>query len=631
MIIMKKDFIFNPSLKKHKVPLGALSLNEDVKLTIQINNTFNITDLMVVLYNEDGEVFRKYFDYIKDDNGYKEYSVIFSINKPYIYWYYFEFKDCYGKHYLGATPNLDVKLYDYDVPGFQINVYEGSFSNLDWYKGKVMYQIMVDRFYKGGNNPIKEGIIYHANWDDCPLYKPVNGKILNNDYFGGDLQGIIKKIPYLKKLNVSVIYLNPIFLAPSNHKYNTSDYMQVDPMFGTTEDLKMLIDELKKNDMYLILDGVFNHTGDDSIYFNKKGNFDSIGAFQSKESPYYDWYRFIKYPNKYECWWGIDTLPAVNQNSGFVEYISGENGVIKKWIDLGIKGFRLDVVDEINDKFLRKICKQVKYRKDEEGNDVDIDNIVIGEVWEDASNKIAYDTRREYFNGHELDSVMNYEVKNGIIDYLKNGNIHHLINKLRALINNFPKKVIDSMMNILSTHDTSRILTEFSNVNYYTLSQTERANFKLSQSEYYVARSKLKMATLILYTIPGIPCIYYGEETGLEGYKDPFCRRTLPWNNIDNDILKWYQKLGEIRKDPIFIDGIYQELFYDGQVFAYSRTNNLQNQMIITIINNGNYEYKYNFDQLGEVKEAINLLTNQKLKDHEIIYPQNGVLLKIIK
>jgi len=356
---MKKDILFNPSFEKYKRPVGAVKVLETFTLDLYINKNFNIYDLKLVLYNDNGEVGKYNLYYSHTDEYYNIHKIDFKIEKPYIYWYYFEFYDCYGKHYIGSSKTLDAVLVDYNVQGFQINVYTPFKSNLSWYKGKIMYQIMVDRFCKAGNNPMKEVGTLHEVWSECPNYKPVNGKILNNDFFGGDLKGISSKIEYLKSLNVGVLYLNPIFLSPSNHKYNTSDYLTIDPMFGTENDLRELINELNKNGIQLILDGVFNHTGDDSIYFNKYGNFECIGAYQSKKSEYYNWYKFTKYPNKYDSWWGIDTLPAVNQTSGFKDFITNE--VIKKWNSFGINGYRLDVVDEINETFLKEISNAIKY------------------------------------------------------------------------------------------------------------------------------------------------------------------------------------------------------------------------------------------------------------------------------
>lgn len=612
---MNKDILFNPSFEKYKYPVGAVKVNESFSLNLYINKNFNIYDLKLVIYNDNGEVDRKDLYYGLSDEYYNIYKVEYSFDKPYLYWYYFEFKDCFGKHFIGTSDSLDAKLVDYNVNGFQINVYNQFKSDLTWFKGKVMYQIMVDRFCKAGSNPMKEKGIFHENWNDVPNYKPINGKILNNDFFGGDFQGIISKIDYLKSLNVGALYLNPIFLSPSNHKYNTSDYLQIDPMFGSEDDFKRLIKILNDNNIGLILDGVFNHTGDDSIYFNKYGNFDSLGAYQSKKSKYYNWYRFTKHPDKYESWWGIDTLPAVNQTSKFKEFITNE--VIKKWNSFNIKGYRLDVVDEVNDEFLKDICKAIKHNND---------NIVIGEVWEDASNKISYNKRRTYFNGLELDSVMNYLVKDAIIDYLKYNNGLKLVYTMRDLINNYPKHVLDSLMNILSTHDTVRILTMFSNVNYNTLSLDERASFNLSTNEYYFARAKLKLGAMILYTIPGVPCIYYGDEAGVEGFKDPFCRKTMPWDNIDNDINSFYKKLGEIRKDPIFVDGVYHELFYKDGVFAFERIKD--NEKIITIINNSNYDFRYDFEE--QYISIYDLTNDEDVLNYTDVYAQTGKIIKII-
>ena len=611
---MNRDILFNPSFEKYKYPIGALEVNKSFNLNLYINKDFNIYDLKLVIYNDDGEVDRKDLYYAYTEDKYNIYKVEYSFDKPYLYFYYFEFYDCFGKHFIGTSKTLDAQLVDYNVEGFQVNVYNKFKSDLSWFKGKVMYQIMVDRFCKAGNNPMKDNGIFHNNWSDVPNYKPINGKILNNDFFGGDFKGIISKIDYLKSLNVGVVYLNPIFLSPSNHKYNTSDYLTIDPMFGTEEDFAFLVKTLKDNNIGLILDGVFNHTGDDSIYFNKYDNFDSLGAYQSKKSKYYNWYRFTKYPDKYESWWGIDTLPAVNQTSKFKDFVTNE--VIKKWNSFNIKGYRLDVVDEVNDEFLKDICKAIKSNGD---------NIVIGEVWEDASNKISYNKRRTYFNGLELDSVMNYLVKDAIIDYLKNGNGYNLVHTMRQLINNYPKHVLDSLMNILSTHDTVRILTMFSKVNYNTLSLDERASFKLSRNEYYFARGKLKLGAMILYTIPGVPCVYYGDEAGLEGFKDPFCRRTMPWDNIDNDIYSFYKKLGEIRKDPIFVDGVYKELFYKDGVFAFERLKG--SEKIVTIINNSNYDFIYNFD--CEQTDAYDLINDERITSYTTVYAQTGRIIKL--
>ncbi|MDD3123668.1 MAG: glycoside hydrolase family 13 protein, partial [Candidatus Izemoplasmatales bacterium] len=423
-----------------------------------------------------------------------------------------------------------------------------------------------------------------------------------------------QKLDYLKTLNVGVIYLNPIFTAYSNHKYDTANYLEIDPMFGTEEDFVNLCEEAKTRGIEIILDGVFNHTGCDSLYFNKYNNFPTIGAFQSKKSPYYDWYKFKNYPNSYECWWNFKSLPSLNQKCPeYVNFITGENGVLNKWLDLGAKGWRFDVIDELEDDFIKKIKQTVKANNKE--------NILIGEVWEDASNKIAYNKRRSYFSGEEIDSVMNYPFRVAIIDYIMNNNYIGLRDRIRSIINNYPKHVLDSLMNILSTHDTVRILTKFSSIDYHFLSREEQAEYEMSREKYYSARQKLKMATAIQYTLPGVPSIFYGDEVGLQGFKDPFCRKCMPWDRFDESILEWFKKLGKIRENRVYIDGYYQEEVCENGIFAFSRIKN--SQRIMTIVNNSHYDYIY------ELKKGFDLINQVKIED-EVTIPAKSALIILV-
>ena len=280
-------------------------------------------------------------------------------------------------------------------------VYHDVKADFGWLHGGTMYQIFVDRFCRGGNETPRDDVIMHGDWSDDPMYAERGMPILNNDFFGGDLAGVEKKLPYLKSLGVNVIYLNPIFSAYSNHKYDTSDYMSVDEMFGGDEALDSLIAAAKEQGISIILDGVFNHTGSNSIYFNKYGKYDSVGAYQSKDSPYYRWYNFTSYPDKYECWWGIDIHPRVKcDDETYREYICGKNGVIRSYLRRGISGWRLDVADELSDSFLAELRSAA--------SEEDPRSVIIGEVWENAVTKVSYGNRRRYFRGHELDSVMNH-------------------------------------------------------------------------------------------------------------------------------------------------------------------------------------------------------------------------------
>lgn len=484
----------------------------------------------------------------------------------------------------------------FDCTGlWQVTVFDENYATPDWMKGGIMYQIFPDRFCKDGEIPIAEYKILRSDWGGTPRFRPNEyGKVQNNDFFGGNFNGIRQKLPYLKELGVSVIYLNPIFEAYSNHRYDAGDYMKIDPLLGTVEDFDNLITDAKKCGIRIILDGVFNHTGDDSRYFNKYGRYPEIGAYQSKKSPYADWYRFREFPTSYESWWGIETLPAVNEESPtYQEFIFGENGVLKTWLRHGIGGYRLDVADELPDFFLQKLRSAVK--------DENSDAVIIGEVWEDASNKIAYEQRRRYLQGSELDSVMNYPLKDAIIDFLKSGCTKNLRETMAMLIDNYPKQTLDSLMNILGTHDTPRILTVFGDK--WCHSREAEAVTTLSDSEKRRAKDKLKVAALLQYTLPGVPCVYYGDENGAEGYRDPFCRRCYNWIDTDEELRAYYRKLGEIRKKlkNVLKDGRYREVFSDNFCLVYERAAEAGTVYVYVNRSSGVYNIKLN----GTYKELL--------------------------
>ncbi|MDM8129838.1 alpha-amylase family glycosyl hydrolase, partial [Paraclostridium benzoelyticum] len=246
-----------------------------------------------------------------------------------------------------------------------------------------------------------------------------------------------------------IIYLSPIFESQSNHKYDTGDYKNIDPMFGNEEIFKELISEANKKGINIILDGVFSHTGDDSVYFNKYGNYDSVGAYQSQDSPYISWYKFENYPQKYDCWWGVKSLPNVNETeTSYIDYIiKGDNSVIKKWMGYGVKGWRLDVADELPSKFIEELKSETLK--------LDKESILVGEVWEDASNKISYDERRKYLLGDQLNGVTGYVFKNIFVDFLNYKiDSNDVYNSLMTIKENYPKESFKSNLNILCTHDT---------------------------------------------------------------------------------------------------------------------------------------------------------------------------------
>lgn len=502
---------------------------------------------------------------------------------------------------------------------FLLTVYAQEYQTPDWFKGGVMYQIFPDRFCKEGATPDIIGRIVRHDWGGQPTYRPnEHGKILNNDFFGGNFKGIEKKLPYLKDLGVTIIYFNPIFEAASNHRYDTANYMKIDPILGSEEDFDELIEAAKKYDIRVILDGVFNHTGDNSVYFNKYGKYDSLGAYQSKDSPYYSWYCFDEFPDKYSSWWGIDILPEVNENSiEYQNFIFGKDGVLKNWLKHGIGGYRLDVADELPDFFLKKLRNSVK-----ESNP---DAIIIGEVWEDASDKIAYAQRREYLQGYELDSVMNYPLKDAIIDYIQTGEAEKLLACVRMLINHYPKQTIDCLMNILGTHDTARILTVLGGIHCKNKDEMASPKAYMTQENKAIAVEKLKMAAVLQFTLPGVPCIYYGDENATEGHGDPFCRTCFDWEHLNCDLINFYKKLGEIRNKyiDIFKTGEFKEIMIDGGLFVYKRQNNAQ-QKIYIYSNNSSKSYLLKTDG-----KYVDLLKNISFENKfEIKANSFGIIIK---
>ncbi len=484
--------------------------------------------------------------------------------------------------------NLRSGTTDGNGTDWQITVFDEDYATPGWFKGGVMYQIFPDRFCRGaGSYPVSDGKILREDWGGIPSFRPNEaGKILNNDFFGGNFNGVREKLPYLKELGVTVIYFNPIFEAYSNHRYDTGDYLRVDPLLGTEEDFDRLVEEAKALGIHVVLDGVFNHTGDNSRYFNKYGTYDSVGAFQSQNSPYADWYRFREFPSLYDCWWGIEILPEINESSpSYQKFILGENGVIRHWLRHGIGGYRLDVADELPDFFLKSVRETVKAENP--------DAVIIGEVWEDASNKISYDVRRQYLQGFELDSVMNYPLKDAIINFVQTGMTYLLRETIAMLVDNYPKQTLDSLMNILGSHDTPRILTVFGGTE--CSDKEEMARLRMDDETLKKAKTMLKTAAVLQFTLPGVPCIYYGDEAGMEGYRDPFCRKCFPWDEIDADLHDFYAKLGKIRTEElkrVFAEGEYSEVYADTGLIVFSRRTKTESAYIFVNCGTCSYDLK---------------------------------------
>ena len=567
VVEVEPQIISRSGARNFRFPSGAVPDDSSVTFEIQVPRSMGLKEVSIVLIEDKTNT----YEYTKMNwKGIEEdrdvYEKEMECTEQGLFWYYFELKSLGGASFVGKGP-VGALLSDAEPPSWQLSVYDKHFKTPDWIKGGLFYHIFVDRFARDGNIATKENSILRDDWGGLPNYAPdANGEVLNNDFFGGNLKGILSKLDYLQSLGVTCLYVSPIFEAYSNHKYDTGDYMKIDPMFGDEADFRSLCREAKKRGMKVMLDGVFNHTGSDSLYFNKKGSYGSLGAFQSEKSEYYSWYKFLEYPHKYESWWGIDTLPSVNEeDSSFLEFITGTDGVARKWLKEGASGWRLDVVDELPDRFLETFRNAVK--------DADEQALIIGEVWEDASNKVAYGQRRTYFSGRQLDSVMNYPFMYAIIRFVRYRDAESLNDAIMTITENYPPCVIHCLMNMLGTHDTRRVLTALGGLEMQDASKEVKSQISMGNEEREQAIRLLKMASLIQMTVPGVPCIYYGDEAGMEGYEDPLNRRCYPWGDEDRELIEWYRKIGNIRKDlSLLAEGTYTPLHAANGVFIFSRT-----------------------------------------------------------
>lgn len=575
--------IYNSRKLKYKNPFGAVEANTKIRFTIELPLKFSSASAYICFYDNEGFVKNIELPYDKTIDNTIKYTGYFTPQNASILFYYFKIQKDSVTTYIHK--NLDGTGYLSTNPGecFQLTVFQQNMKTPDFVKGGIYYQIFPDRFCysneKKKNVPVDR--ILRSDWGNTPSFLPnKQGEILNNDYFCGDLKGIQQKLPYLKSLGVNIIYLNPIFEAHSNHRYNTANYMKIDPLLGTEKDFSNLCLAAKKANISIILDGVFNHTGDDSIYFNKKNRYSSVGAYNSKQSTYYSWYNFSNFPNHYDSWWGFSTLPTINKSSNeFIDFLCGDNGIIKKWLRLGASGFRLDVVDELPDHFVEKIRKAVK----SEGED----KLLIGEVWEDASNKVAYGKMKKYFLGDQLDGVMNYPFRHAVISYVKYKDKYLFENSIMTIVENYPPEILNVCMNLLSTHDITRAITTLAGAPEQNDRQWQFENV-LSINQYDLGINMLKCAMALQYFLPGSPCIYYGDEVGVQGYKDPFNRKCYPWGHEDKNILQFVKHLGKLRRKlPVLANGSIKFIQSSADTVAFNRQN--KNHSTIFILNPNDY------------------------------------------
>ena len=605
---------------------GAFSVDDDIRFKISVPTSMG-TQGIVLRINRDGEdPWDIPLTLTSFELGREEYTVELNLRHlcgpvPALFFYEFLFLRGIRTLFTSSVNNYDFELSYHSESKFSLLVYESYFKPKEWFGKGIIYHIFVDRFAKGEIAPWhRDDVVMNDDWyNGIPQYAKNQGeKLSNNMFFGGNLKGVEDKLDYLESLGTRVIYLSPIFKAYSNHKYDTGDYMTVDEMFGGEGAFISLLNAAKERGISIILDGVFNHTGDDSIYFNKYGKYDSSGAYNDEGSPYRSWYDFKNAPEKYECWWGIDILPKLNQNNEDCQrYFVGEGGVIEKYTKMGIGGWRLDVADELPDEFLYKLREAVHKNSNGEG-------IVIGEVWENAAVKTAYGKRRNYFHGRQLDSVMNYPLRNGIIDFVTCGSAEMLYNVLVELYSSYPRCVCDSLMNILGTHDTERILTVLGDNFRPDAPNDHLAVMRMTSCERDAAVARLKMAAILQYTVYGIPSVFYGDEAGLEGYHDPFCRRPFPWGRENEELLEHYQKLGELRNiEKAFDRGSFRFIEHGRETFAFERCK--EDSRVVVMANGSEENYSIRLEG-----KWIDMLSYESFENCITAAPHSSRIMKKI-
>ena len=582
---------------RYKSPYGAVSSGTQVQLTLRPPRAecFSHASVNVRFESRFNEILILKMPWQGHDLGQDLFSVeLDTTGYVGLVWYSFRLEKLNGR--------------GQELGPYQLTVYDGAREAPSWFGEGVTYQIFPDRFRRS-KVPDPEGLVggrtVHQSWEEFPEYRPDDqGEVRNRDFFGGDFQGVLEKLDYLKSLGVETLYFNPIFEAAENHRYGTADYSRVDPMLGTNEDFARLCEEAHRQGMRVMLDGVFNHTGYVSRYFNGDGFYPEAGAAQSQESPYYSWFNFTQWPNRYDSWWGIYSLPAVNENDpGYREFIfGGKDSVVRRWLRAGADGWRLDVADELPDDFVHGIHEAARAEKP--------DAVIIGEVWEDGSTKVAYGVRRKHILGGHCDGLMNYPLRSAILSFFQGGGGEAFVKGMETIRENYPAFAFYSSMNSLDTHDTPRFLTLLgAGGEYRDQSREWRAGFTLSPKQLNRGRKLLKAAALLLFCFPGSPTVYYGDEVGMEGFEDPFNRQTYPWGYEDQELLEWYRALGRLRgQRPALRRGGIRYVCGRGPLLAFVRES--EEERLLCAFNAGKEKQTFVVEEerlcpvLGQVEAA---------------------------
>ena len=541
--------------------------------------------------------------------------------------YCFEVQSGTEKYYYGRC-GISREILEYYnfvvVPGF---------STPDWAKGAVMYQIFTDRFYNGDkSNDVETNEYYYigdysqrvTNWDKYPANMGVR------EFYGGDLQGVMDKLDYLQDLGVEVVYFNPLFVSPSNHKYDIQDYDYIDPHYGKivddggevlpngvtdnsqatkykkrTTDLKnleasnelfiKLVEELHRRGMKVILDGVFNHCGSFNKWMDRERIYEGEedyepGAYVSADSPYRSYFRFFKegpenwpYNGNYDGWWGHDTLPKLN----YEDSVKLENYILyigRKWVSppYNVDGWRLDVAadlgrsNEYNHEFWQKFRRAVK--------DANPNALILAEHYGDPS---------DWLKGDEWDTVMNYDAFMEPVTWFLTGmekhsdeareellgNIDNFIGSMAHHMSNMLTPSLQVAMNELSNHDHSRFLTRTNHM----VGRVEHLGPEAANE--YVNKAVMREAVVMQMTWVGAPTVYYGDEAGVCGFTDPDNRRTYPWGHEDQELIAFHKEAIRIHKEhPALKTGSLKILGGEENILSYARFKG--HDRIIVVINN---------------------------------------------
>ena len=551
------EITYNSWLSDYKRPFGAALIGTNFEFDLLIDTPHHVEVNFVIQFEKGFKSYEKMtatseknfhfsLNTLSEIGFYRYYFQVIEFDGPHEYRYFYGATDIGGG--LGMTYADEGSVIPYTQ-----TIFLKKEKAPDWYRNAVFYQIFPDAFAQKGHANQKDDIFFYGKETDKPYYiREKNGDITHWTFYGGNLQGIVSKLPYLKTLGVTALYLNPIFEARSTHLYDTSDYIKIDSILGSEADFEALVTALHQNDMRLILDGVFSHVGRNSKYFDFDGKSGGLGAYQTSQSPYFDWFSFNHYPDDYKSWWGIKDLPTIDKSkTSFQQFIYGDaDSVLEKWNGLGIDGWRLDVADELPDTFIKGIRDTLERYPEQ---------VLIGEVWEDASRKVAYDQYRKYIYGDGLHATMNYPFRDIILGLLVGGlSPEQAAKKVMQLSENYPRDVFLNNFNNIGTHDTERILSLLDH-----------------------DLTKLNLAVGLLMTLPGVPTIYYGDEAGMTGLKDPDNRAFFPWDNINQDSQKIYQNWIKIRKSvPALANGAIR-LFYSDKIFGFVRTDEAQSAIFI--------------------------------------------------